>query len=455
MNALGVGGVFPDDVPDNGGGIDEQEKETIRGGALGRIDHFELRSRLGGGGFGVVYLARDLIGKRDVALKTLHPNVKHDEREVESLRETFSLLSRLPHEHIAPALSLDFVRAVNIRDERARRDLDLSTGDPVMVMGYAPGETLSKWIQNRFPNRIVPVNQALEIGRQVADALDYAHRHQVVHRDIKPSNLVVEDLPDRSGVCVRVLDFGLAERIHSRVSQGRYAEKRAPEGTYQYMAPEQWTGDPQDGRTDQYALACILHEMLTGAPPFADAFAGQSEGVIQNIVLTREPERHIPGVPAALARVLARALSKNLESRYSTCLEFLEAARNALEEGTQFEDGGPDTPLGRRDRDFLSVVGSEFLSNGHPRRLAALASEIASARYEKFALSLLDRFSLSLLDELAASNAHGGSIRPLDAVFSGRGKARLAMVDDIPERTRTEVQRRIGRLLAVVESLCR
>ncbi|MBP5544495.1 MAG: protein kinase, partial [Kiritimatiellae bacterium] len=178
---------------------------TMAGGAsrpgeppsLGQIDQYQLVRKLGGGGFGVVYLARDTVSGVDVALKTLHPLLKSNPEEMEALRAKFALVSRLSHPNIASPLVLHPCRDIDITDDAARREMRLSPGDSVMVMRYAPGVTLSKW-RRQFPDGVVPLDQALEVVRQVASALDYAHGEKIVHRDIKPANVMVETLPSEA-----------------------------------------------------------------------------------------------------------------------------------------------------------------------------------------------------------------------------------------------------------------
>ena len=181
--------ILPDDEPPSMPSL-----PTQWGGdpdCLGRIDHYDLIRKLGGGGFGVVYLARDTVSGVEVAIKTLHPLLKHNAEEMDQLREKFRLVHGLTHPNIAKALVIHLVREINIRDEAARAELKLSPGDSVMVMDYAPGVTLSRW-RRQFPGGVVPFDLALEVGRQVAAALDYAHSERIVHRDIKPSNVIVE-----------------------------------------------------------------------------------------------------------------------------------------------------------------------------------------------------------------------------------------------------------------------
>ena len=301
---------------------------TMHGGdpdAIGRIDHYELLRKLGGGGFGVVYLARDDASGVKVAIKTLHPLLKRNAEEMELLRGTFRLVHGLTHPNIAKALVLHPVRDVRIWDETARQELKLAAGDSVMVMDYAPGVTLSKW-RRQFPDGVAPPDLALEIGRQVAAALDYAHGERIVHRDVKPGNIMVETL-EGGRVRARLLDFGLAAEIRSSMSRVS-TEQGDTSGTRPYMAPEQWLGKGQDGRTDQYALACVLYELLSGAPPFAGAFETGDTGIMERAVES--------AVPASLACLgteangaLSRGLAKDPDARYAACGDMVDAIGRA------------------------------------------------------------------------------------------------------------------------------
>ncbi|MBP5542450.1 MAG: SUMF1/EgtB/PvdO family nonheme iron enzyme [Kiritimatiellae bacterium] len=319
--------------------------QGVPGAALGQIDQYQLVRKLGGGGFGVVYLARDTVSGVDVALKTLHPLLKSNPEEMEALRAKFALVSRLTHQNIAKALVLHPVRDITIANDEVRRELHLSPGDFVMVMDYAPGVTLSKW-RRQFPDGIVPLEQALEVVRQVASALDYAHGEKIVHRDIKPANIMVETFgdveshteaqrhrEDGAKLRVQILDFGLAAEIRSSMSRIS-TETGDTSGTRPYMAPEQWLGRKQDGRTDQYALACVAYELLSGAPPFAGAFE-TGDPVIMMATVKGEAPEEVEDVPAHVNAALQTALAKNPKERFSSCAEFVEAISNADTQGTQ------------------------------------------------------------------------------------------------------------------------
>ena len=320
-------------------------------GALGRIDQYTLVCELGGGGFGTVYLAKDTVSGVEYAVKGLPPMVRNSGEEMENVRANFALVSRLSHTHIARAYVLHPTREVTYFDPSVRAKLRVDPGDTLMVMEYAPGVTLSKW-RRQFPDGKVPLKQALEIVRQVAAALDYAHGERILHRDVKPANVVVETKPDGSLVA-RVLDFGLAAEIRS--SMGRVSrEIHDTSGTRPYMAPEQWLGNKQVPATDQYALAVLFHELVTGAVPFASLFDTGDPVLMMTVVTTRAPE--IPAdLPEPVRLALALALAKKPDERFPSCTAFVDA----LTGGAQLVAPAPG---GSRSRVTVGILAAAALA---------------------------------------------------------------------------------------------
>ena len=291
--------------------------ETI----LARIDHYELARELGGGGFGTVYLAKDTVSGVQYAVKGLPPFVKNNREELENIKANFALVSRLGHTNIARAHVLHLAKEVNYSSEDVRQKLRVTPGDTLMVMEFAPGVTLSQW-RKQFLERKLPMVQTLEIMRQIASAIDYAHEQKILHRDIKPANVMIETRPDGK-LIARVLDFGLAAEIRS--SMGRVSrEIHDTSGTRPYMAPEQWLGGKQGPATDQYALAALFHELITGDVPFASVFDTGDPVVMMNVV-GREPFSASENLPKAIRYALERALSKKPEDRFGSCAEFVAA----------------------------------------------------------------------------------------------------------------------------------
>ena len=296
---------------------------TMQGGnssSLGRIDQYELVRELGGGGFGCVYLAKDTVAGIEVAVKGLPPEVKHNKEELENIRENFALVSRLHHPNIAAALVLHPAKVVSYVNRDVMEKLRVFEGDTLMVMEYAPGSTLSSW-RKQFPGKRVPADVAVNIVRQVASALDYAHERKIVHRDIKPANVMIEQV-DAGKYDVRVLDFGLAAEIRS--SMGRVSrEIRDMSGTRPYMAPEQWGGERQGPATDQYALAVMFCELVSGEVPYQSAFeSGDSVIMMANVI--HQPLKLPEAVPDEYRKALVRALAKKPEKRFPTCMDFVD-----------------------------------------------------------------------------------------------------------------------------------
>jgi len=266
----------------------------------GVLAGYRVEALLGRGGMSVVYLAQDLRLKRRVALKLLAPELAGDA----DFRERFLRESEL-------AASIDHPAIVPIYDAG---EVD---GQLHIAMRYVEGTDLKSML--RKETTLEP-RRALTIAAQLADALDVAHEHGLVHRDVKPSNVLVAARGEREHCYLS--DFGLTRSVTDVVT-GPF------EGTIDYVAPEQISGAATDGRTDVYALGCLIFECLTGETPFRS----DSEVATLYAHLEEPPPRaseRRPGMPAAVDDVLARALAKSPDERYATCTALVEAAQTAL-----------------------------------------------------------------------------------------------------------------------------
>jgi serine/threonine-protein kinase len=260
-------------------------------------DRYHLERELGQGGMATVYLAQDLRHDRKVAIKVLRPDlaaVLGAERFVTEIKTTASL----QHPHILPLF-----------------ESGTADGFLFYVMPFVEGETLRGKLDRE---RQLGIDVAVRIAREVADALDYAHRHGVIHRDIKPENILLHD--GRA----TVTDFGIALAV-SAAAGGRMTETGLSLGTPQYMSPEQATAEREiTGRSDIYSLGCVLYEMLTGNPPHVGATAQQT---IRKIVTEEAAAvtKLRKAVPPHVADAVAQALEKLPADRFDSARAFSEA----------------------------------------------------------------------------------------------------------------------------------
>jgi serine/threonine-protein kinase len=238
---------------------------------------YVIERELGHGGMAVVFLARDIRHDRPVAIKVFRSDVG-DATGAERFQREIRLLARLQHPHILP------LEGETIRD-RLKRE------------------------------RQLPIDEAVRLAMEVADALDFAHTHDVIHRDIKPENILQHD-----GHAV-VADFGIARAMRRSAGEWTTSAGMAV-GSPAYMSPEQAAGDRQiDGRTDIYSLACVLYEMLTGHPPFGGRSAHLI--IVARMTGTARPVRDLrEGVPPELEAALTRALERAPDDRFPNAAEF-------------------------------------------------------------------------------------------------------------------------------------
>src|SRR5262245_6030234 len=244
-----------------------------------------------------VFLAEDLKHRRRVAIKVLRPELTAMLGPERFLRE-IEISARLQHPHILTLL-----------------DSGEALGQLYYVMPYVEGESLRERLERE---RQLPVEEALGLAREVADALDHAHRAGVVHRDIKPENILLQ-----AGHAV-VADFGIARAVWA-AGGTKLTTTRTTVGTPAYMSPEQVMGSANlDGRSDLYSLGCVLYEMLAGVPPFAGAT--EESFAHQHLSVTPAPVTSVrPSVPKSTASALARSLAKTPADRFNTAADFAEA----------------------------------------------------------------------------------------------------------------------------------
>src|SRR5207237_350113 len=266
----------------------------------GVADRCRLERPLGEGGMATVHLAEDVKHHRKVAVKVLRSDFGMTLGAERFLRE-IEIAAALKHPHIL-----------------AVHDSGEAAGVLYYVTPYVEGKSLRDRLRR---DTRLPLEEALQIAREVADALGYAHRQGVIHRDIKPENILLQ-----SGHAV-VADFGIARAIHAAEGARGAAltQPGVPIGTPDYMSPEQVAGERElDGRCDQYALACVLYEMLAGQPPFT----GPTLESVLIRHLTAEVPRITdlqPDVPKPVAAALTRALAKTPADRFSEMAAFVDA----------------------------------------------------------------------------------------------------------------------------------
>ncbi|HEX5004462.1 MAG TPA: protein kinase [Gemmatimonadales bacterium] len=271
--------------------------------AAALADRYRIERQLGQGGMAVVYLAEDLKHHRQVAIKVVRPELAGVLGAERFLRE-IEIAAALHHPHILP-----------LYDSGEARPASGGTGVLFYVMPYVDGQSLRDRLNRE---RQLPIDEALRIAREVADALSYAHGRGIVHRDIKPENILLD-----AGHAV-VADFGIARAV-SAAGGDELTATGITLGTPAYMSPEQAAGGTElDGRSDLYSLACVLYEMLAGQPPFSGPTAASV--IHQHVAAAPPPITQIrPAVPAELAGTLARALAKTPADRFNPVAQFAEA----------------------------------------------------------------------------------------------------------------------------------
>ena len=298
-----------------------------------------------------VYLAQDRKHDRPVALKVLDPDLATAVGAERFLRE-IRLTAHLQHPHILPVL-----------DSGASKELLW------YVMPYVEGESLRQRLNQKEQ---LPLDEALEITRQIAAALSYAHGRGVVHRDIKPENILL------AGDQAVLGDFGIAQAV-SAAGGERITESGLAVGTPAYMSPEQASGGQLDARSDIYALACVLYEMLAGHPPFLGATA--QEVMARHVTEPPPPLRTIrPDLPAAAEQVITRALAKVPARRFQTASEFARALQTP-DPATAGAGGSPDASVAVLP--FLNLSGdpeNDLFADGMTEEIISALAQLKKLR---------------------------------------------------------------------------
>jgi tetratricopeptide (TPR) repeat protein len=261
---------------------------------IGRtVSHYRILERLGGGGMGIVYRAQDTRLDRTVALKFLPIEWCQEPLLRERFTREARAASTLDHPHICTVFDIG----------------ETPEGQLFIAMAYCPGETLKERIL-RGP---MPVDEAIGIAIQIAEALEAAHADGTVHRDIKPANILITDRDQ-----VKIVDFGLAKLA----GEAAVTRQGSVIGTPAYMSPEQATGEEADGRSDLWALGAVLYEMVTGRR----AFAASHEQAVLLAITTSDPtpiDNLRPEVPAEVQRIIRRCLKREPQERYQTAAELV------------------------------------------------------------------------------------------------------------------------------------
>ncbi|HMM29574.1 MAG TPA: serine/threonine-protein kinase, partial [Aggregatilineaceae bacterium] len=307
-----------------------------------QLGPYEILEPIGRGGMATVYRAHQPSMDRDVAIKIISAELAAEPEFAERFEREARIIARLQHPHILPVF--DFGREGEMT---------------YLVMRLMEGGNLA----HELRGGALPVKRAVELTRQIASALDYAHLRGIVHRDLKPTNVLLDNLGN-----AYLTDFGIAKMLGGGPTTGLTATG-AVMGTPTYMAPEQWRAEPIDGRTDIYALGVIVYQMLVGQVPFA---AETPHGLMYQHLDMEPPRPHSvkPDLPLSIEPVIDKALAKRPEDRYASAGELAAALEQAIQqparlpEQTLFEAGRSGATAAELDALEDRMAEEEMIRHG-------------------------------------------------------------------------------------------
>jgi serine/threonine-protein kinase len=367
--------------------------QRLESGLAGR---YTIERELGQGGMAIVFLAHDVRHGRKIALKVLRPELASDIGPDRFLRE-IRLAAGLTHPHILPLY-----------------DSGQTEGLLFYVIPNMEGESLREYLD---AEKQLPLDEALRIAREVASALDYAHRHNVVHRDIKPENILLHD------GSAMVADFGIGKAL-SEV-EAEITQTGMMLGTPTYISPEQASGEPDvDGRSDLYSLGCVLYEMLAGEPPFTGPNA---QAIITKRFVSPIPKlRAVRDIPEAVDEVTTRALARTPVDRFPSAAEFVETLKTLQAGGATPPGGLAAVTKAAPPKQSIAVVPlanmsadpeNEYFSDGMTEEvinaLAKLPGVQVASRTSCFAFKGKEVDVRQVGEKLGVANVLEGSVRKI------------------------------------------